>query len=149
MLGIVGPAHGLCLLMVSTEDIGRVFWCQNLFVAQNFLVVTFSNTTFFSHTFRSVLIRFPDRGLVLQGRPNLKLFNQLFWLILIPYCCIGLVMAPLSSIMNGSFAQLFVAKICILPPGLKLDSYESFKQIMSQQVDSSLAELRLLSILDL
>ena len=120
--------------MVSTDDIDRLLWCQNLYVAHFTLIVTFSNTAVFSHTFRSVLVRFADRGLVLQGRHNLKLFSQLFWLILVPYCFIGLMMAPLMSIANGRFAQKFVAKICILPPGFKGDFKREPQQIMQQAV---------------
>ena len=126
--------YGLCVLMVSADDIDRLLWCQNLEIARYTLSVTFSNTAFMSHTFRSVLVRFADRGLVLQGRPNLKLFSQLFWLILIPYCCIGLMMAPLASIVTGRFPQTYVAKICILPPGFKGDPYQEPQKIMKQVV---------------
>ena len=101
--------------MVSREDIDRLLWCQNLYIAYFILNVTNSNTAVFSHIFRSAMVRFADRGLVLQGRPNLKLFNQLFWLILVPYCCIGLMMAPFNSIIRGSFPQTYVAKHCIRP----------------------------------
>ena len=117
--------------MVSRENIGdRVFWCQNLYIAHFFLHVVFLNTALFSHTFRTVLIRFADRGLVLQGKPNLKLFSQLFWLILIPYCCIGMMMAPLFSILSGRFTQVFVAKICTLSPSFDQDP----KKIMTQHI---------------
>ena len=118
--------------MLSTDDIDRLLWCQNLYVAHFFLIVTFSNTAVFSLTFRSVLVRFADRGLVLQGKPNLKLFRQLFWLILIPYCCIGLMMAPLFSIIKGTFTDAITAKICILSPGVKENSYRDSKEIMEQ-----------------
>ena len=117
--------------MVSRENIvDRVFWCQNLYIAHFFLHVVFLNTALFSHTFRTVLIRFADRGLVLQGKPNLKLFSQLFWLILIPYCCIGMMMAPLFSILSGRFTQVFVAKICTLSPSFDQDP----KKIMTQHI---------------
>ena len=70
----------------------------------------------------------PQRGLVYQGeidiealsgkyltgRPNLTLFNQLFWVILIPYCTIGIFMSPLLSIIRGSFHLNFHSKICLL-----------------------------------
>ena len=120
--------------MVSADDIDRLLWCQNLEIARYTLSVTFSNTAFMSHTFRSVLVRFADRGLVLQGRPNLRLFRQLFWLILIPYCCIGLMMAPLASIVTGRFPQTYVAKICILPPGFKGDPYQEPQKVMKEAV---------------
>ena len=51
--------------------------------------------------------------LSLAGRPNLRLFNQLFWLILIPYCTIGIFMSPLMSIITGSFSLSFRSKLCL------------------------------------
>ena len=53
-------------------------FCTCLFLG---LLVLFSNTALFSLIFRAVLIRFAHRGLVLQGQPNLRLFDQLFWVI--------------------------------------------------------------------
>ena len=120
--------------MVSTEDVDRLLWCQNLYIAHFTLYVVHSSTAFFSHIFRSAMIRFADRGLVLQGRPNLKLFSQLFWLILIPYCCIGLMMAPFRSIIRGSFDQKFVAKLCLQPPGFNGVVFEEHQEVMKQVV---------------
>ena len=76
------------------------------------LLVLFSNTALFSFIFRTVLIRFAERGLVLQGRPNLRLFDQLFWVILVPYCCIGLGMAPFLGIIRGTIHTYFDYKVC-------------------------------------
>ena len=93
------------------------------------------NTALFSHTFRSVLIRFAERGLVLQGKPNLKLFKQLFWLILIPYCCVGMMMAPLFSILSGRFTEVFSAKVCILSPLPSLSPFDQDpKKIVTQHI---------------
>ena len=80
------------------------------------------------------MVRFSDRGLVLQGRPNLKLFNQLFWLILVPYCCIGLMMAPFNSIIRGDFPEKYVAKHCIRPPGFKGVVHQEPQTVMKQVV---------------
>ena len=51
--------------------------------------------------------------LSLAGRPNLRLFNQLFWLILITYCTIGIFMSPLKSIISGTFSDNFRSKLCL------------------------------------
>ena len=121
--------------MVSREDIDRLLWCQNLYIAYFILNVTNSNTAVFSHIFRSAMVRFSDRGLVLQGRPNLKLFKQLFWLILIPYCCIGMMMAPLYSILSGRFTSVFSAKICILSPIPSLSPFDQEpRKIVAQHI---------------
>ena len=107
--------------MVSTVESDKVFWCQNLYIAHFALNVIFANTALFSLIFRSVLIRFADRGLVVKGETNLKLFKQLFWTILIPYCCIGLVMAPLLGIYTGSFKEAFHFKVCIRSQDLQAE----------------------------
>ena len=43
----------------------------------------------------------------------MKLFKQLFWLILIPYCIIGIFMAPLIGIIKGTFSDNFRSKLCL------------------------------------
>ena len=61
-----------------------------------------------------MLIRFAERGLVLNGRPNLQLFNQLFWTIFVSYCVIGICMAPPYSLFSTkSFNYAFGTKVCL------------------------------------
>ena len=43
----------------------------------------------------------------------MRLFKQLFWLILITYCIIGIFMAPLKSIITGTFSDNFRSKLCL------------------------------------
>ena len=43
----------------------------------------------------------------------MKLFKQLFWLILIPYYIIGIFMAPLIGIIKGTFSDNFRSKLCL------------------------------------
>ena len=76
--------------------------------------VLFENSATFNIVFRTVLIRFSHCGLVHQGRPNLTLFKQLFWVILVPYCTVGIFMSPLKSIIGGTFSVNFRSKICLL-----------------------------------
>ena len=76
----------------------------------------FNHTFFFSFLFRTVLIRFADRGLVDKGRLNTGLFNKLYWSILLTFCCYAILMAPLISIMKGSYKTTIFAKICLLCP---------------------------------
>ena len=45
------------------------------------IVVTYFNTFLFSFIWRVVLIRYADRGLVLDGRPNTQLLKQLYWIL--------------------------------------------------------------------
>ena len=123
--GVFGTAHGFCLLIVSMTESDKVLWCQNLYIAHYLLNVIFANTALFSLIFRSVLVRFADRGLVVNGEKNLKFFKQLFWTILIPYCCIGLVMAPLLGIYTGSFKEAFHFKVCARSQDLEAELSDS------------------------
>ena len=62
-----------------------------------------------------VLVVYPDRGLVANGRPNLALFNKLFWIIVCPFILIGLVNFPVISILKGTFpSDSQAGKICLL-----------------------------------
>ena len=48
-------------------------------------------------------IKFCDQGLVLNGRPNLKLFNQLYWTITFAFVAVGHVVFPLPHLVSGTF----------------------------------------------
>ena len=47
--------------------------------------------------------KFYNQGLVLHGRPNLKLFNQLYWLITLASLLVGHVVFPLPQLISGTF----------------------------------------------
>ena len=113
---MLGPLHAFSLLLLSTDQIDPELGCKFRLTLYFALYVLFANSALFNIVFRMVLIRFPQRGLVNQGQPNLRLFNQLFWVILVPYCCIGIVMFPINSIIRGTFPNGFRAKICLSQP---------------------------------
>ena len=87
-----------------------------LFIARFTIAHLFNHNFFFSFLFRTVLIRFADRGLVDKGRPNTGLFNKLFWTILLPFCVNAIFMAPVISILRGNFKKGIIAKICLRHP---------------------------------
>ena len=43
------------------------------------------------------------QGLVLQNQPNLKLFNQLYWVITSAFMAVLLAIFPLPHIIAGTF----------------------------------------------
>ena len=59
-----------------------------------------NNTFSPSLMFRFLLIRFADRGLVVKGNPDLKLFNQIYWTFFGALHCIALFQ-PFSFIIQG------------------------------------------------
>ena len=44
-----------------------------------------------------------DQGLVVNGEPNLKLFNQLYWTITFAFVAVGHVVFPLPHLVSGTF----------------------------------------------
>ena len=47
--------------------------------------------------------KFYDQGLVLNGQPNLKLFNQLYWMITFAFVAVGHVVFPFPHLISGTF----------------------------------------------
>ena len=47
--------------------------------------------------------RLCDQGLVVNGEPNLKLFNQLYWTITFAFVAVGHVVFPLPHLISGTF----------------------------------------------
>ena len=46
---------------------------------------------------------FPTQGLVLNGQPNLKLFNQLYWVITAAIVAVVHAIFPLPQLISGTF----------------------------------------------
>ena len=65
---------------------------------------------------RVFLICFAERGLVAQGRPNLRLFHQLYWILFSAFITIGIVTFPIMKFLRGNFAETTYGKICLLIP---------------------------------
>ena len=117
----LGPAANFCFLKVVTSlDLEqRAFWCKPYILLNAIIVSLFFYTFFFSFLFRSVLVRFADRGLVSQGKPRIQLFNQLYWIIFCCYFTIGLFYSPILSFFRGSFKESFHGQVCLCVPLVK------------------------------
>ena len=87
------------------------------------IVVTYFNTFLFSFIWRVVLIRYADRGLVLDGRPNTQLLKQLYWIIFTSLASINILHFPIQKIMSGTFRETIAGRVCILQP-LNLKDWE-------------------------
>ena len=55
--------------------------------------------------FRFILVRFSDRGLVLKGSPDLKLFNCLYWISFFTLTFNGYFIFPLSKQLQKNFPE--------------------------------------------
>ena len=77
--GLVGSLSlSLTFLLGQQVDLQRTLHVQAHFV----MLYVFCTTLYFSLWWRVFLVLYP-RGFVREGSTNLKLFNQLFWLMLV------------------------------------------------------------------
>ena len=61
------------------------------------------------------LILHAEKGLLVHGRPNLKLFNQLFWIVVCAFIMVSYSGFPLPFLVKGSYPESSNAgKICLL-----------------------------------
>ena len=116
--GLLAPVFGLGVLVTDAlEDRdNRLLSCIVIKTCQTVLVCCYFYTFVFSLIFRAVLIRFSDRGLVVQGRPNLALFQQLYWIVFAAFFCLGIFLHPIVPIMRGTFEDVTQGRICMLRP---------------------------------
>ena len=46
-----------------------------------------------------ILVRFADRGLVVKGKPDLILFQQLYWIVFGAFFILGILSYPLTQVL--------------------------------------------------
>ena len=46
-----------------------------------------------------ILVRFADRGLVVKGKPDLLLFQQLYWIVFGAFFILGILSYPLTQVL--------------------------------------------------
>ena len=99
--------------MTATFEADRTFWCHVLQLSRFTVIVVYFTTLFFNFLFRTVLIRFSDRGLVTKGKPELRLFCQLYLVVVAAFVTLGMVRYPLLSMIQGTFEQTTTARVCL------------------------------------
>ena len=81
--GLVGSLSlSLTFLLGQQVDLQRTDLCTLHVQAHFVMLYVFSTTLYFSLWWRAFLVLYP-RGFVRDGSTNLKLFSQLFWLLLV------------------------------------------------------------------
>ena len=85
---------------------------------------------FFCVLFRACLVIHAEKGLTDCGRPNLRLFNQLFWVCEIFFLAFSLVTMPISQILKGDFPRnTRKGRVCLLlnvdDPQFEKDDFQS------------------------
>ena len=108
----------------------RLMLCQLLQLLRQVVANVYAVTLFFNFFFRVILIRFSDRGLVVDGKPELALFNQviqkysqdilnslstqLYWIIFVAFFAMGFLTYPVVKIMRGTFPESILGSVCLL-----------------------------------
>ena len=90
--------------------------CTALVVSRISMMYFYWVVLFISFGFRHFLILYADRGLVRNGRPNLGLFSQLYWIVVCSFVTLGFAMAPGGNLLKGNFAlqDMNRGKACLL-----------------------------------
>ena len=84
-----------------------------LILSRYTISIVFNTTLFFSVAFRTFLI-VHAKGLVWKGQPNLRLFNQLYWTIVVTYVTV-LYGLHISITVRGDWpAGLSEGRFCLL-----------------------------------
>ena len=102
--------------MTVTFEADRIFWCHVLQISRWAVIDVYFTTFTFNFLFRMVLIRFSDRGLVTKGRPELRLFCQLYWIVFAAFFTLAIIKYPLINMIQGTFLQSTMARVCLLEP---------------------------------
>ena len=92
----------------------------------------YANTLYFSFFFRAILILHAEKGLVMGGRLNIKLFNQIYWVVWTFFLLLYYTVYPVSQTLLGMFPQdVRKGRICLL---LDIDKNDSQYQEKTEKV---------------
>ena len=124
--GLLAPValwSSLLLLALPDNSPDRAVLCSSLILARNTVWILNANISSFTVLWRSFLILHSEKGFVNKGKTNLKLFNQLFWVVVFTMNAIQNTMFPLNHIAKGGFPEnSYKGRICLLlEPDPKVD----------------------------
>ena len=69
-----------------------------------------------------ILVRFADRGLVVKGKPDLLLFQQLYWIVFGAFFILGILSYPLTQVL---FSNPLISHF-LSPPSKKIPPKGTF-----------------------
>ena len=103
------------LLGLPENSPARLELCSSLLLARNTIWLLNGNICLFTILWRSFLILHSEKGFVDKGQPNLKLFNQLFWVVVFSNTFLEHFMFPFTHIAKGGFPEnSHKGRICLL-----------------------------------
>ena len=115
---MLSPVFGVVVFVTDSlhDPNDRLVACEVLHICSSVITIVYCDCFFFSLVFRWVLIKFPDRGLVIQGRPNLGLFNQLFWIAFGSCFFFFFSIFVAVPFVTGTFEQSNFCRKCMIQP---------------------------------
>ena len=108
------------LQALESDSKHRTFLCAILINARSVTTVVIASSAFFSFLFRSLVVLHAEKGLIVKGRPDLKLLNQLFWLIMGSYTVFVLFIVfnfYRTIILTKTFVSSSNMAICLMVDG--------------------------------
>ena len=86
-----------------------------LILARHSIGYTYTYSLFNIFVFRSFLVLLADLGLVKGGQADLRLFNQLFWLVVAVNLVLSFFTFPIVPTIRGTFpSQTLIGKVCLV-----------------------------------
>ena len=98
---------------MDEQSFYRIHICGVLILSRYTMAIVINTTLFFSVAFRTFLI-VHAKGLVWKGQPNLRLFNQLYWTIVVTYVIILYSGHALYMATDNWPVGLSEGKFCLL-----------------------------------
>ena len=115
---MLAPVYGVGVLLTdSIEDpTDRLMACHVSHFCNTVISSLYLTTLSLGLIFRWVLIRFSDRGLVVQGSPLLVLLNQLYWVAFGAFFCFTISIFTVVPFVRGNFEESIRGRECMLLP---------------------------------
>ena len=105
----------ILILGLEEDSDYREFLCGALIHTRMTTGIVYGFSMYFCVLFRSFLIVHANRGFVHEGKHNLTLFPQLYWVIWVAFVVVGHVVYPYSHILKGKYPEGSKrGRICLL-----------------------------------
>ena len=91
------------LLLEEDDSPHRRTLCTVLIMSRLSIAYFYFNVFLFSFQFRLFLVMYADRGLIKNGRLNLGLFGQLFWVVVASFIVLSFALVHGRNLLEGQF----------------------------------------------
>ena len=132
LAGVLCPVALICnslILLQEDDSPHRRTLCTVLIMSRHSIILFYWVILLFSFHFRLFLVLYADRGLLKNGKPNLKLFCQLYWVVMVVLLIFCFAMFPGKNLLKGNFIlQDSKCKIMSLRERARTFNWDTFKE---------------------